>query len=101
MLLHFHLLEFFKFYGIELKTRMVGISIRSGGFTFMKNDIGLCKDIRFDPKLVVESPIDVLEDVGSGGFTYTVVSKHFKLAYNLLLSRAFLSESFLKLIINS
>lgn len=100
-MLHFLLLDFFKFYGMELKMKMVGISIRQGGFTFMKNDIGLGKDARFDPKLVVESPIDVLDDVGSGAFIYTKVAKHFKLAHNLLMTRAFLSESFLKLIINA
>lgn len=99
-MLHFLLLDFFKFYGMEHKMKFVGISIRQGGFTFMKNDIGLGKENRFDMRMMIESPIDVLEDVGAGAFVYSKVARHFKLAHNLLTSRSFLSESFLKLIIN-
>lgn len=100
MLLHIHLFEFFKFYSQRINTREVGISIRQGGFAFFKNDQGLGKDGRIDAKLAVESPIMVLDDVGGGAFAYTTVKKHFKMAVDLLKTRGFLSESFLKLIIS-
>jgi len=79
---------------------MIGISIRAGGFAYYKNDPGLCKDGMMDGKLCVESPLDVLDDVGVGAFMYGKVKQCFRLAHDLLKSRAFLSESFLKLLIN-
>ena len=71
MMLHIHLFEFFKFYGDILNTREIGISIRAGGFAFYKNDEGLGKDGRPEGKLMVESPIQVLDDVGAGAFAYS------------------------------
>lgn len=99
-MLHLHLYDFFKLYGIQNNTREVAVSVRAGGFTFFKNDAGLGKEGRIDGKLGVESPIMVLDDVGCGAFAYTQVKKHFKLAFELMQSRGFLSESLLKLIIN-
>jgi len=99
-MLHVHLFEFFKFYGILHNHREVGIAIRAGGYMYCKNDASLGKDGRVDGKLCVESPINVLDDVGAGAFAYTSVKKHFKLAYEILQTRAFLSDNFLKLIIN-
>ena len=99
-MLHLHLFEFFKFYGIYHNQREVGISIRQGGFAFCKNDSSLGKDSRNDGKVAIESPINVLEDVGQGAFNYNQVKTHFKLAYETLLTRAFMSESMLKLIID-
>ena len=83
-----------------MNTREVGISIRAGGFAFSKNDAGLGKEGRAEGKLAVESPIMVIDDVGAGAFAYSQVKKHFKLAYEILQTRGFLSESLLKLIID-
>ena len=94
-MLHIHLFQFFKFYAVKMNTREVGISIRAGGFAFYKNDEGLGKDGRFEGKLCVESPILVLDDVGCGAFAYALARKHFKVAYEILQTRGFLSESFL------
>lgn len=100
VMLHIHLMNFLKLYGETLNTREVGISIRAGGFAYYKNDEGLGKDGRLESKLMVESPIQVLDDVGAGAFAYAQVKKHFNLAANLLRTRGFLSESLLKLIID-
>ena len=83
-MLHLHLYDFFKLYGIQTNNKEVGISVRAGGFTFFKNDAGLGKEARIEGKLCVESPIMVIDDVGCGAFAYGQVRKHFKLAFELL-----------------
>ena len=69
-MLHLHLYDFFKLYGILLNTREIGVSVRAGGFTFFKNDAGLGKEGRIESKLTVESPIMVLDDIGCGAYAY-------------------------------
>lgn len=68
--LHLLLMQFFRFYGEQLFTKKYGISIRKGGFLFLKGDMMLGKEGRLDGKLAVESPIDALDDVAAGARNY-------------------------------
>ena len=67
----------------------------------MKGDMNLGKEGRLDGKLAVESPIDPLDDVAASARNYGEVKRHFRLAADILKTRAFTSESFLKLILNA
>ena len=51
-------------------------------------------------RLNVESPLNRLEDVGAGAYSYSQVKKHFKLAHDLIYSYAPLSKSLLTLILS-
>ena len=95
-----HLYDFFKFFAVELNTSKIGISIRGGGFTFLKDDPNLGKDARYDGKLCVESPLFVTDDVASGAYNYGAAKKHFKIAVYLFEQRGFLGPSLLRLVID-
>jgi hypothetical protein len=41
-----------------------------------------------------------MDDVGQGAYNYTLVKKHFKLAYDMLYSYAQYSKSFLSIILS-
>ena len=89
MPLHILLFEFFLFYGKQLNSKFNGISIRQGGFLYLKGDEAFGKEARLDNKLNVESPLFTLDDVGSAARKYMDVRRHFSLAYDLLLTRGF------------
>lgn len=51
-------------------------------------------------RLCVESPLNWMEDCGTGAFNYALVKKHFKLAHDLLHAYGPQSKSILALIIS-
>jgi DNA polymerase sigma len=98
--LHKHLLQFFCYFGIRLNNRETGLSIREGGFLYGKSEDDLMQGRAGFTRLNVESPLNRLEDVGAGAYSYSQVKKHFKLAHDLIYSYAPLSQSLLTLILS-
>mmetsp|Transcript_117653 Transcript_117653/g.163887 ORF Transcript_117653/g.163887 Transcript_117653/m.163887 type:complete len:144 (+) Transcript_117653:717-1148(+) len=89
--LHVLLMRFFKFYGSSFDNRANGISIREGGFIYGRDRETEFKadmaqgGLRHGPiKISIESPIDPMEEVGTGAFNFLVCREHFRMAYELM-----------------
>jgi len=50
----------------------LGLSVRASGFLADKSDLGI-DGIKYDNRLMIQSPLSVLDDVGSGAFNYSTV----------------------------
>lgn len=51
-------------------------------------------------KISIESPIDPLEEVGTGAFNYLVCREHFRMAYDLMYVNGSDAFSIVSLLIN-
>lgn len=68
--MHRHLLKFFKHFGIRLNAKETGISIRGGGFLYGKTEDDAMNGRGGFARLCVESPLNRLEDCGTGAYNY-------------------------------
>lgn len=93
------LVSFFQFYGFDFNYREVGISIRNGGFFFLREDKnwGLTEENRL---LSVENYQDITQDIGKSAFKYSAVINKFKNARDQLLFPDKVENSFLDKILN-
>jgi DNA polymerase sigma len=107
MHLHRHLLAFFKLYGVTLDQRENGLSIRRGGFLFQRDprsEMGMVGNSTgrapAATRLLVESPLDKVEEVSAGAYNYVVARHNFKFAYETLLTNAHHTHSLLSLVLS-
>ena len=78
-------MNFFTHYGSKLNQKETGLAIRSGGFLFGKSYDDVLNGRCGHNRLVVESPLNWVEDVGSGAYNYNIARKHFRVAQDILL----------------